>query len=145
MQNSSCGTPHGSDFFIAPVKYPTGVIDGSRKYFSWPSLLKGNHIWIWNLRFSVLKIVNSWKGSKYCPVKEVVGTSGKLFVSKNSLWCLWDWKQNLSHARDKWFPTYKLQIWEKILCQNHFRMAWAKDHHECVSARVVLLLAFIWM
>jgi hypothetical protein len=24
--------------FIAPVKYPTGVIDSSRKYFYWPSL-----------------------------------------------------------------------------------------------------------
>jgi hypothetical protein len=23
---------------MAPVKYPTGVIDGSCKYFSWPSL-----------------------------------------------------------------------------------------------------------
>jgi hypothetical protein len=34
MQNSSCG----SDFFIAPVNYPMGVIDGSRKYFSWSSL-----------------------------------------------------------------------------------------------------------
>jgi hypothetical protein len=34
MQNSPCGTPqaHGSD--LAPVKYPTGVTDCSRKYFS---------------------------------------------------------------------------------------------------------------
>jgi hypothetical protein len=34
MQNSPCGTPqaHGSD--LAPVKYPTGVTDSSRKYFS---------------------------------------------------------------------------------------------------------------
>jgi hypothetical protein len=37
MQNSSCGTPR-EWFFIAPVKYTTGVIDSSRKYFSWPSL-----------------------------------------------------------------------------------------------------------
>jgi hypothetical protein len=35
MQNSPCGTPqaHGSD--LAPVKYPTGVTDSCRKYFSW--------------------------------------------------------------------------------------------------------------
>jgi hypothetical protein len=33
MQNRSRG------FSIAPVKYHTGVIDSSRKYFSWPSLL----------------------------------------------------------------------------------------------------------
>jgi hypothetical protein len=35
MQNSPCGTPpqaHGSD--LAPVKYPTGVTNSSRKYFS---------------------------------------------------------------------------------------------------------------
>jgi hypothetical protein len=31
-------------FFIAPVKYPTGVIDSSRKYFSWPSLVMKNAI-----------------------------------------------------------------------------------------------------
>jgi hypothetical protein len=38
MQNSPCGTPqaHGSD--LAPVKYPTGVTDCSRKYFSWHAL-----------------------------------------------------------------------------------------------------------
>jgi hypothetical protein len=34
FQNSPCGTPqaHGSD--LAPGKYPTGVTDSSRKYFS---------------------------------------------------------------------------------------------------------------
>jgi hypothetical protein len=38
MPNSPCGTPqaHGSD--LAPVKYPTGVTDSSRKYFSWHAL-----------------------------------------------------------------------------------------------------------
>jgi hypothetical protein len=34
MQNSSCG----SDFLWLPWS-TTGVIDGSRRYFSWPSLL----------------------------------------------------------------------------------------------------------
>jgi hypothetical protein len=34
VRNSLCETPraHGSD--LAPVKYPTGVTDSSRKYFS---------------------------------------------------------------------------------------------------------------
>jgi hypothetical protein len=38
MQNNPCGTPqaHGSD--LAPIKYPTGVTDSSRKYFSWHAL-----------------------------------------------------------------------------------------------------------
>jgi hypothetical protein len=35
------------------------------------------------------------------------------------------WHITLSHARDQWFPTYKLricQIWAKIPLQNHFRI-----------------------
>jgi hypothetical protein len=40
MQNSSRGTRPREWFFIAPVKYPTGVIDSSHKYFSWPWLIR---------------------------------------------------------------------------------------------------------
>jgi hypothetical protein len=34
MQNSPCGTPQAHRSDLAPVKYPTGVTDGSCKYFS---------------------------------------------------------------------------------------------------------------
>jgi hypothetical protein len=33
MQNSPCGTPQAHGSGLAPVKYPTGMTDSTRKYF----------------------------------------------------------------------------------------------------------------